>query len=95
MTMQYDVKSTKIAASTTDGAVFAGAARIKGITVSFTATPAVLTLKNGSGGTTVFTYDGPGVAGTLNILVPGEGIRCDSGIYATTTSGMIATVFYG
>lgn len=93
MTMQFDVKSTKIAASTTDGAVFAGPARIKGITVSFTATPAVLTLKDGT--STVFTYDGPGVAGTLYILLPGEGIRCDSGIYATTTSGMIATVFYG
>lgn len=93
--MQTDVKSTKIAASATDSAVFAGPARIKGIIVSFTATPAVLTLKDGSGGTTVFTYDGPGVAGSVYVLVPGEGIRCDKGIYATTTSGMIATVFYG
>lgn len=91
--MQTDVKSTKIAASTTDGAVFAGAARIKAMTITFGAAPAVLTLKDGA--TTVFVFDGPGVAGSLYVVLPGEGIRCASGIYATTTAGMIATVIYG
>ena len=95
MAMQYDVKATKIAASTTDGAVFAGAARIKGIVISFSSSPAVLTLKNGAAGTTVFSYDAAGTSGTLNIVIPGEGIRCENGIYATTTASMIATVFYG
>jgi len=93
--MQTDVKATTISASVTDGAVFAGPARIKGIVVTYPAGPATLTLKNGAGGTTMFTFNGAVDAGAINIVVPGEGIRCESGIYATTTSGVYATVFYG
>jgi hypothetical protein len=93
--MQTDVKSTTISASASDEAVFAGPARIKGMVVTYPAGPATLTLKDGSGGTTKFTFNGPTGAGAINILIPGEGIRCDSGIYATTTSGTYASVFYG
>ena len=93
--MQYDVKSTAIAAAQTDSAVFAGAARIKGMLVSVPAAGGTLTIKNGSGGTTVFTFVAPAVAGAVNVVIPGEGIRCDSGIYATTPANMTVTVFYG
>ena len=93
--MQYDVKSTSIAAAQTDAAVFAGPARIKGMLVSVPAAGGTLTIKNGSGGTTVFSFVAPAVAGAINVLVPGEGIRCDSGIYATTAANMTAVVFYG
>ena len=34
-------------------------------------------------------------ATAFNVIIPGEGIRCDSGIYATTPAGMTVTVFYG
>lgn len=93
--MQYDVKSTAIAAAQTNAAVFAGAARIKGMLVSVPAAGGTLTLRNGSGGTTVFSFVAPAIAGAVNVLIPGEGIRCDSGIYATTPANMTVTVFYG
>jgi hypothetical protein len=92
---QYDVKSTAIAAAQTDAPVFAGAARIKGILIGVPAAGGTLTLKNGSAGTTAFTFVTPAIGQSLNVSIPGDGIRCENGIYATTTAGMTATVFYG
>ena len=95
MAMQYDVKATAIAAAQTDAAVFAGPARIKGMVVSVPTAGGTLTLKDGAAGTTRFSFVAPAVAGAVNVLIPGEGIRCDSGIYATTPANMTVTVFYG
>jgi hypothetical protein len=96
MGMQYDVKSTAIDAAQTDAAVFAGSARIKGMVICAPAAGGTLLLKDGSGGTTKFSLVVPaGDATIANILIPGEGIRCDSGIYATTPASMTVTVFYG
>ena len=96
MGMQYDVKSTAIAAGQTNSAVFAGPARIKGLVVAIPAAGGTLVLRDGSGGTIRFSLVLPaGDATVTNILVPGEGIRCDSGIYATTPADMPVTVFYG
>jgi hypothetical protein len=93
--MQYDVKATAIAAAATNSAVFAGPARIKGLLVSVPAGGGTLLLRDGSGGTIRFSFVAPTIAGAVNVVVPGEGIRCDSGIYATTPADMTATVFYG
>lgn len=93
--MQTDVKSTAIAASATNSAVFAGSARIKGLLISIPVAGGTMSLKDGSGGTTLFSFVAPAAAGTVNVLIPGEGILCSSGIYATTPAGMTATVFYG
>ena len=95
MAMQYDVKSTAIAAAQTDAAVFAGPTRIKGMVVSVPTAGGTLTLKNGSGGSTAFSFVAPAVAGAVSIWVPGEGINCPNGIYATTAANMTVTVFYG
>lgn len=92
---QYDVKSTGIAAAQTDAAVFAGPARIKGMVVGIPAGGGTLTLKNGAAGTTAFTFVAPAAAQSLNISIPGDGIRCTNGIYATTPADMTVTVFYG
>jgi hypothetical protein len=92
---QYDVKSTAIAAGQTDAAVFAGPARIKGMLIGIPSGGGTLTLKNGSAGTTVFSFVAPAAAQSLNVSIPGDGIRCENGIYATTPAGMTATVFYG
>ena len=94
MAMQYDVKSTACASGAST-VVFAGPARIKGILVGIPSGGGTLTLKNGSAGTTVFSFVAPAAAQSLNISVPGDGIRCTNGIYATTPSGMTVTVFYG
>ena len=93
--MQYDVKSTAIAAAQTNAAVFAGPARIKGLLVSVPTAGGTMTLQDGSGGTVKFSFVAPAVAGAVNVLIPGEGIRCDSGIYATTPANMTVTVSYG
>jgi len=95
MAMQYDVKATAIAAAQTNSAVCAGPSRVKGILVSVPTAGGTFTIKNGSGGTTVFSFVAPAAAQAVNIVVPGEGIRCENGIYATTAAGMTATVFYG
>lgn len=96
MGMQYDVKATAIAAAQTDAAVFAGPARIKGMVIGVPTAGGTLTLKNGAAGTTVFSAVIPANAGgASNVVIPGEGIRCDNGIYATTPAGMTVTVFYG
>lgn len=92
---QYDVKSTSIAASQTDAAVFAGPARIKGMLIGIPAAGGTLTLKNGAAGTTAFTFTAPAIGQSLNVSIPGDGIRCTNGIYATTPAGMTVTVFYG
>ena len=95
MAMQYDVKSTAIAAAQTNAAVFAGPARIKGLLVSVPTAGGTMTLQDGSGGTVKFSFVAPAVAGAVNVLIPGEGIYCGNGVYATTPAGMTVTVFYG
>ena len=95
MAMQYDVKATAIAAAQTDAAVFAGPSRVKGIIVSVPTAGGTFTIKNGAGGTTAFSFVAPAAAQAVNIVIPGEGIYCGSGIYATTAANMTATVFYG
>ena len=95
MAMQTDVKSTAIAAGQTNAAVFASRARIKGLLVSVPAAGGTMTLQNGSGGTVRFSFVAPAIAGAVNVVVPGEGILCESGIYATTPANMPVTVLYG
>jgi hypothetical protein len=92
---QYDVLSASVAAAQTDAAVFAGPARIKGMIVGVPAGGGTLTIRNGAAGTVVFSFVAPAQAQSLNISVPGDGIRCTNGIYVTTPANMTATVFYG
>jgi hypothetical protein len=95
MGMQTDVKSTY---RTNDGAIFAGPARIKGILVSPAATAGGLVLKDGgSGGTVVFqsTWPANTEPSPFNIVVPEQGIRCETDIHADVTDLTSITVFYG
>jgi hypothetical protein len=96
MGMQYDVKSTAIAAGQTNAAVFAGPARIKGMVVGIPTAGGTLILRDGSGGAIAFSLVIPANSGGAStVVIPGEGIRCDNGIYATTPASMTVTVFYG
>ena len=96
MAMQTDVLSTHLNA---DGLVFSGRARIKGIVIC--ANPSVqgsLVLKDGgSGGTTKVEIDIPSNSNpnSFYILVPGEGVLCQTNIYADLTNIASVTVFYG
>ncbi len=70
-------------------------ARLKGILISYDAN-AVVTLTDGAAnGTVLFTFTAPTVAGATNVLLPGEGIRFKTGIYANAVTDATVTVFYG
>jgi len=95
MGMQTDVKSTF---RTNDGAIFGGPARVKGVLISPATTAGSLVLKDGgSGGATVFQASWPANAAPspFNIVIPGQGIRCETDVYADVTDLTSITVFYG
>jgi hypothetical protein len=96
MAMQTDVKSTHLNAS---GSIYTGRARIKGFVMVATASAVgTLILKDGgSGGTTVIEVDIPSNTNpnSFYISVPGEGVLCQTNIYATMTNLASVTVFYG
>ena len=91
MAMQYDVKSAE---KTSSGSVFGGPARVKGVTISYASGGTVAIKDGGSGGTTVWSFTAPAADGALNVLFPGEGIRCGTSVYATLSSATV-TVIYG
>jgi hypothetical protein len=92
--MQTDVKSGTAAANATT-TISAGPARIKGILINYTSAT-TLTLNDGTSGTARFTYTAPSSGiGSVYVLVPGEGIRCDTNISAVASAGLTAQVFYG
>jgi len=94
--MQYDVKSTHLNAS---GTISNQPARIKGFSICATASTAgTLVLKDGgSSGTARVEIDIPSNSNpnSFYVLVPGEGVRCYTDIYATMTNIASVTVFYG
>lgn len=90
MTMQYDVKATACPSGASTE-VFGGPARVKGMTVSY-ASGGTVVIANGS--SNVYAFTAPAAAGSINILIPGEGIRCSANVLATTVNAT-ATVFYG
>lgn len=93
MSMQTDVKSGAAAAGATT-TIFAGPARIKGVTISYS-TGGTVVLNDGTGGAAMLSFTAPATAGAVNIIVPGEGIRCSTNISAVVSATTTAVVFYG
>ena len=98
MTMQYDVKSAHLSAA---GSYYAGRTRLKGIVVTPKATTAAtFEIRDGSAtGAVLYTMDIPslGTPNTFYILVPGEGVLANNGLYLTLSVGSVTgiSVFYG
>lgn len=95
MTMQYDVKS---AYTESDAAMVAYPTRIKGAYVSVTTggTDPVILYDNASAASgTVLLKLGVTAAGAHTVVIPGEGIRADKGVYCDTGSAATVTIFYG
>jgi len=94
--MQTDVKSAYLAA---DGVLFAGRTRLKGLVIAVTTAGAnpVIIYDNASAasGTEVLKVSCAGVAGTYNVLIPGEGCIAQNGLYCDTGSAASVTAFYG
>lgn len=91
MTMQSDVNAVE---KTSSGSVYGAPARVKSIVISYASGGTVAIKNGGSGGTTVWSFTAPAAAGTINVLLPGEGIRCSTNIYVALSSAT-ATVTYG
>ena len=95
-----DVKSTHL---TTDGAIFAGPARVLAIYyVSEAALGTIIIRDGGASGTIIGTFDVPAGSGTAGedsvyqIEVPGNGLKCNTDAYAELTGGVDkVTIFYG
>ena len=90
--MQTDVKSAYISGT---GAALSFPTRIKGLVVVAGSGAGGIELTDGNGGDTLFQMNT--VANeTLNIIIPGEGIKATTGIYVKTFSNMTClNVIYG
>ena len=93
MSMQTDVKSGAAAAGATT-TIFDGPARIKGVTISYS-TGATVVLNDGTSGPAMLSFTAPAAAGSVNIIIPGEGIKCATNISAVVSATTTAVVFYG
>ena len=90
--MQTDVKATSLAAS---GSIFAGRTRVRGMVVEPGASAGSIVIKDGgSGGTTLFTINTIAGGETFNVIIPAEGVLCNTSAYATLSNAKV-TVFYG
>lgn len=90
MGMQTNVSATEVKST---GAVYGDRTRVRSVTISY-ASGGTVVLSNGSGGATQFSFTAPAAAGTVHVLMPGEGILFTASVYATLTNATI-TVCYG
>tara|TARA_R110000868_G_scaffold188827_2_gene431663 strand:- start:334 stop:609 length:276 start_codon:yes stop_codon:yes gene_type:complete len=91
--MQTDVKSAVCAAGASTTAV-SGRVRLKGLTISY-ASGGTVVVTDGNGGATLYSFTAPLAVGATNILIPGEGILANTGLYVTNAAATTASVFYG
>lgn len=89
--MQTDVNAVQVTAT---ASAYAGPTRVKAVTVSYASGGTVVLKDGGSSGTTQLSFTAPAAAGSVNILIPGEGIKFDTDVYATLANATIV-VFYG
>lgn len=89
--MQTDVKAAE---KTSSGTVFSGRARVKALTIAFASGGTVAIKNGGASGATVWSFTAPAAAGSINVLLPGEGILCTTDVYAALSSATV-TVIYG
>lgn len=90
--MQTDVKAISLAAS---GAITDTRTRVRGLVVEPGASAGSVVIKDGgSGGTTLFTINTIAGGETFNVIIPAEGVLCETSAYATLSNAKV-TAFYG
>ena len=93
MGMQTDVKAVTV---TEDGAATTFRSRVKSLVLTSTASAGSVVLKDGgASGVAKLTLNTPASADFHNILIPGEGVLFESGIYVDVTNVSSVTVFHG
>ena len=92
--MQTDVKSKTLSATGAAG-VGGSRTRVKAVYFVTGASAGSVSFKDGgSSGTTVWSFTAPAAAGSVHVLLPGEGILCATSVYATLSSATV-NVIYG
>ena len=89
--MKSDVKATQ---KTSDGLVFAGRTRLRGIVHSAlnSTTAGTCVLLNGTGGSTYFSVDAP-AGDVFAFNIPEDGILFENGIFVTDLAGKVTVVY--
>lgn len=100
--MQTDVKATAALTATgsfttADASNITFRTRIKAIYAVCGASAGSVTITDGSGGETLFVMNTPAVAncGYIYIILPGEGILAERGLYGTVSNTASTIIFYG
>jgi len=94
MGMQTDVKSSYL---TGDGAIFAERTRLRGMTVTVTSAGAALVVydnASAASGTALLTVS-TASTGTFPVVIPGEGILAQNGLYLDINGAAAVTAYYG
>jgi hypothetical protein len=92
MAMQTDVQAISLAAS---GDISAYPTRVRGLVIEpGGSTGSVIIKDGGSSGTTLFTINTLANGETFNVVIPAQGVRCETSAYATLSNAKV-TVFYG
>lgn len=101
MAMQTDVKATKPLTATGVFKTQSDAdcdfrTRIKGIYMVCGATAGSVALSDGATGSTLLTVNSPTAsnAGSVYMILPGEGILAENGLYGAVTNAASVTLFY-
>lgn len=96
MTMQTDVRATHLNA---DGVIYAGRTRVRSILVNWgTGTPTnhLFLYDNASAASGVVPIEIDGNASaSVYLLLPGEGVLYENGVYCDIGDARSVTVFYG
>lgn len=91
MAMQTDVMAKTLAAS---GAVTDARTRVRGMVIEPGASAGSVIIKDGgSSGTTLFTINTTANGETFNVVIPAQGVLCQTSAYATLSNAKV-TVFY-
>lgn len=93
MSMQFDVKSFALANAQANVA-FTAPTRVKGLVINYASGGTLVLKDGGSGGSEEFSFTAPAAAGSVNVIIPGEGIRFEANVYANCVNAT-AVVFYG
>ena len=95
MTMQYDVKSAY--AGTFPAQLYTGRTRLKSIVFLGSGTAGTLTLYDGTdtNGDIVYQFKFSTAVQPFQVLIPGEGILCQNGVYVVGTTLSAMSITYG
>jgi hypothetical protein len=101
MAMQTDVKAsaplTTTGSFTDSGATALGPLRIKALYCVCSTGAGSVVITNGNGGATLANISTPTAAnaGSIYLILPGEGIQATIGAYGTVTNTTSTVLFYG